>query len=69
MKIKLPNYIYVELYAEMAAAILEEHYPDELHTTEENGDVRYTERAQDIYIEYCNLVETVLEKVGIKSAS
>ena len=31
----------------------------------ENGDQRFTEQAQDIFDEYCGLVEGVLADVGI----
>lgn len=67
-KYKIPQSVYVELYSEMAEAILEDHQGDliELRVTEENGDVHFTEEAQDIYMDYCNLVEAVLESVGIE---
>lgn len=65
--IKLPNSKYVELYSEMAAAILIEHQGDliELYQTEQNGDIRYTDEAQELFNEYCDFVEGVLEHVGI----
>jgi len=62
---KLPNNLYVELYAEMAAAILNEHHDEELHFTAENGDVRYTDEAQELFEEYSSLVFRVLDMVGI----
>ena len=63
----LPNNVYVELYAEMAEAILVEHQGNliELYETHENGDVHFTEEAQELFDDYCGLVERVLESVGI----
>jgi hypothetical protein len=65
--IHLPNSTYVELYSEMAAAILLDHHSGsiDIYVTEENGDVRYTGDAQELFNEYCELVEGVLETVGI----
>ena len=65
--IHLPNSTYVELYSEMAAAILLDNYssPADAYVTEENGDVHYTEDAQELFEGYCELVEGVLETVGI----
>ena len=65
--ILLPNTTYVELYSEMAEAILLDHQGDliELHVTEPNGDQRYTDEAQDLFEDYSGLVEGVLKGVGI----
>jgi hypothetical protein len=67
--IHLPNSTYVELYSEMAEAILLDHHSGsiDIHVTEENGDVRHTEDAQELFEGYCELVEGVLETVGIGS--
>ena len=50
--IYLPNNVYVELYAEMAEAILVEHQGSliELYETHENGDVHFTEEAQELLV-------------------
>ena len=65
--ILLPNTTYVELYSEMAEAIMVDHQGDltDLHVTEPNGDQRFTDEAQDIYDDYAGLVMEVLEGVGI----
>jgi hypothetical protein len=65
--ILLPNSTYVELYSEMAEAILLDQYssPADAYVTEENGDTRYTDDAQEQFEGYCGLVEGVLETVGI----
>ena len=64
--IRLPNTTYVELYSEMASAILVDHHGyRELYVTQENGDQNFTEEAQDLFEEYSSLVEGVLEGVGI----
>ena len=65
--IYLPNNVYVELYAEMAEAILSEHHQGKIkiNQIEDNGDERFTDEAQELFDGYCGLVEEVLEKVGI----
>ena len=65
--IRLPNTTYVELYSEMAEAVLVESQGGliDIYVEEENGDQRFTEEAQDIFEEYSSLVEGVLEGVGI----
>ena len=68
MKLLLPSEMYVELYAEMAEAMLNRsHYAqtNRLWKTEDNGDVRFTDEAQELYDGYCEVVFAVLEDVGI----
>ena len=49
--IKLEPEQYVELYSSMAEVMLVEHQGGliELYVTEENGDERFTDEAQDIF--------------------
>ena len=60
---------YVELYSELAELMLEANnvdLPSEiLLVTEANGDVRYTDAAQERYNDYCDEVEAVLSKNNI----
>ena len=64
---------YVELYSELAEMMLEANNGDEildlpseiLLVTEANGDVRYTDAAQERYNDYCDEVEAVLSKNNI----
>ena len=65
--IYLPNNVYIELYAEMAEAILLEHHEGkiQINQVEANGDERFTEEAQELFDDYCGLVVGVLESVGI----
>ena len=55
---------YVELYSELAELMLEANNvdlpPEILLVTEANGDVRYTDAAQDRFNDYCEDVESVL---------
>ena len=55
---------YVELYSELAELMLEANNVDLtseiLLVTEANGDVRYTDAAQDRFNDYCEEVESVL---------
>ena len=60
---------YVELYSELAELMLEANNvdlpPEILLVTEANGDVRYTDAAQERYNDYCDEVEAVLSKNNI----
>ena len=66
-EIYLPNHRYIELYAEMAEAILQDVHGETLQIEEEreNGDVGFTEKAQDLYDYYCGIVEEVLSNNDI----
>ena len=67
MSVTLSQDMYIDLYSSLAEAILVDHQSDliELYVTEANGDTRFTEEAQDIFTDYCNLVEGVLSDCGI----
>ena len=71
MSVILSQDMYIDLYSSMAEAILVDHQSDliELYVTEENGDTRFTEEAQDIFDDYCGLVEGVLSDCGIEKAN
>ena len=60
---------YIELYSELAELMLEANNvdlpPEILLVTEANGDVRYTDAAQERYNDYCDEVEAVLSKNNI----
>ena len=64
----LENSDFVELYSDLAEAILLEHHEGKIQITqvEANGDERYTDEAQDLFDGYCSLVLEVLEKNGVK---
>jgi len=70
MSVILSQDMYINLYANMAEAMLVEHQGGliELYVTEENGDERFTDEAQDIFNDYCGLVEQVLADAGIEKA-
>ena len=64
---------YVELYSELAELMLEANNvdlpPEILLVTEANGDVRYTDAAQERYNDYCDDVEAVLLRNNIIKGS
>ena len=64
----LENSDFVELYSDLAEAILLEHHEGKIQITqvEVNGDERYTDEAQELFDGYCSLVLEVLEKNGVK---
>jgi len=70
MSVILSQDMYINLYANMAEVMLVEHQGGliELYVTEENGDERFTDEAQDIFNDYCDLVEQVLADTGIEKA-
>ena len=67
-KTYLPSSRYVELYAELAEAMLNESFYGEVCTiyeTDDNGDERFTDEAQDLFNDYCGIVEKVLAKNNV----
>ena len=66
-EIYLPNHRYIELYAEMAEAILQNFHRGKIQIEEEreNGDIGFTEEAQDLFDHYCGIVEEVLSNNDI----
>lgn len=67
--IEMQKESFVELYTELAHAMLEESYYGEifyLYETDENGDEKYTEEAQDLFDDYCSIVLKVLKRKGVK---
>ena len=66
--IYLENSNFVELYSDLAEAILLEHHEGKIQITqvETNGDERYTDEAQELFDGYCSLVLEVLEKNEVK---
>ncbi len=70
MEITLSQDMYINLYANMAEAMLVDHQGGliDLYVTEPNGDERFTDQAQDIFNDYCDLVEQVLSDSGIRKA-
>lgn len=67
MKIKIPSELWVELYSEIAGAIVEYSALDPTMTTDENGDERYTEEAQEKFNDCAEMVEEILENYFVKS--
>jgi len=67
MKIKIPSELWVELYSEIAGAIVEYSALDPTMTTDENGDERYTEEAQEKFNHCSDMVEEILENYFVKN--
>tara|TARA_Y100000996_G_scaffold337119_1_gene273813 strand:- start:76 stop:282 length:207 start_codon:yes stop_codon:yes gene_type:complete len=67
MKIKIPSELWVELYSEIAGAIVEYSALDPTMTTDENGDERYTEEAQEKFNDCAEMVEEILENYFVKN--
>ena len=60
-KIKLPSEVWVELYTELSAHILEYSSLDPVTFVDENGEERYTEEKQD---QFCQIVDDVESIMG-----
>ena len=60
---------YIELTADLAAKILNNTYLDEILTEDENGDIRYTEEAQEQFNEHFDMVCAHLTAHGIHKES
>ena len=56
---------YLELTSCLAAKILNNTYLDEILTEDENGDIRYTEEAQEQFNEHLDMVCAHLTAHGI----
>ena len=52
----LPAETYIELTADLADAILCDTYLGDVLTEEDNGDIRYTEEAQERFNEHLDMV-------------
>ena len=61
----LPEETYIELTTDLADAILCETYLDDILTEEDNGDIRYTEEAQERFNEHLDMVCDKLSAYGI----
>ena len=61
----LPPEKYIELTAALAKDILQATYLDVILIEHENGDIRYTEEAQDCFHEHLEMVEDNLSAHGI----
>lgn len=56
---------YIELTADLADAILHDTYLDDVLIEHENGDIQYTEEAQDRFEEHLDMVCARLSAHGI----
>lgn len=63
MKMKTDN--YVELRSDIAEAWLNDNFLEPIYEEQENGDIIFTEKAQDRYIDIVNIVEQILGNNGI----
>jgi hypothetical protein len=61
----LPAETYIELTADLADAILCDTYPDDVLIEHENGDILYTEEAQERFNEHLDMVCDKLSAYGI----
>jgi len=61
MKITIPEEVWVELYTQISAHILEYSSLDPVFEIDENGVERYTEDKQDQFCEIVEDVESILE--------
>ena len=66
MKIKIPSEIWVELYSEIASAMVNYSASDPITKIMDNGDECYTDEAQEKFNDCAELAEGMLEDFFIK---
>ena len=62
MRKHLTNEQFLELSADIAGAWLEDAYLDNVWQEEDNGDMRYTNDAQDRFIDILDTVQGILNE-------
>ena len=62
----IPSEIWVQLYSAIAGAMVEYSALDPTMTTDENGDERYTEEAQEKFNHCTEIAEEILASLFIK---
>ena len=65
--IKIPNSQYLQLTTELAAAILDDAALDDIWIIGDNGDITYTEEAQDRFNEIIDMVDSIMWSNSITS--
>ena len=60
-KMKMRNEIFLEMSAEIAEEWLQDVVVDYPYITQENGDVTYTEEAQEIFNDVLDTVQGILQ--------
>lgn len=66
MKIKIPSEIWVELYSEIASAMVNYSALDPVTKIMDNGDECYTDEAQEKFNHCAEIAEEILESLFIK---
>mgnify|MGYP003352575169 FL=1 len=66
MKIKIPSEIWVELYSEIAGAMVHSRPCNRIWVQDENGDLKYTDEAQEKFNKCAEVAEGMLEDFFIK---
>jgi len=73
MKVYLPDDQYIALYCELAErrlhAFVHAEYIDNVMEEDEDGNEHYSEKAQDIFDEECNIIYAILGDAGIHQAT
>jgi len=66
---KIPAEKYVELYSDLAEAIMANGASgmSDYLVEDDNGDIRYTDEGQELFIDFCELVCGMLDNAGIES--
>ena len=66
MKIKIPSATWLELYSEIADAMVRYSALDPVTKIMDNGDECYTDEAQEKFEDCVGIVEEILESLFIK---
>ena len=66
MKIKIPSEIWVKLYSEIADAMVHSRSCNRIWVQDENGNLKYTDEAQEKFNKCAEIAEGMLEDCFIK---
>lgn len=64
-EVKIPDSQYIELYCDLAHAMLEQSAIDRFWLEDEGGNETYTPEGQDMFDHFVGIVEYILEQNGI----
>lgn len=64
-EVKIPDSQYIELYCDLAHAMVEQSAIDQYWLTDEDGNESYTPEGQEMFDHFVGIVEYILEDNGI----
>lgn len=59
----IPNDLFIELSCNIAEYVLKETFEGQITQTEDNGDVRFTDEAQDEFNDHLDMIQDMIERI------